>query len=656
MADLKQGVEYELTAKDATKPGVDSAKATVEEGAKAAAKSTEEVAKKFKGGFSPMAAVTAALTGNFNALGQQLIGLVSRLKNVHMSMMKFSLYAALVMAVVKAVSAWCDYLRQAAQRAEEIKLDNASATLATMKRDSADFAAAMDRARKNSEALREAQSREVSAIGALTKAYNEFAKAQELALAKTDREREDIEARYKSADARNSREEAAKQRRIEREGLDADIERMKAEKKQAEEDRDESLRQRQHAMKMVSVAAGKAASGGVGKFLQAGWYGKVDDADLDNLKRWAGIRDSFSEEMKESDARAKELEVKIRDAEHRRKMLDEKEKAAKLSDRAAVLAEQEEARKRAKARRGEEIEMSRAEKEARTAELNRELDELQRATKAQNEYDKARELALAKTDKERHDIETKYKSIDRHNEREVAARRREIERGALDNEIGLLEAELKNAQGDTKREKELEIALADARGRRQSLDKEEESARYSDARELQDELNEAWSEADEAERKEIEEVKEAALAAAEEVKRAQIAAANEVQKARMRDLQEATQAETDAQQRLAAARQAVDRAWGWYRNKDSLRAQLDEEKADAAAREQYEKDFEKLKYRRDWREAKDLSLDQEAVRRVALAREEEASAQRAAAETAENTRRAAEALETIEAAFEDGGV
>ena len=105
MADLKQGVEYELTAKDATKPGVDSAKATVEEGAKAAAKSTEEVAKEFKGGFSPMAAITAALTGNFQALGQQLMGLVSRLKNVHMSMMKFSLYAALVMAVVKAVSA-----------------------------------------------------------------------------------------------------------------------------------------------------------------------------------------------------------------------------------------------------------------------------------------------------------------------------------------------------------------------------------------------------------------------------------------------------------------------------------------------------------------------------------------------------------------------
>ena len=430
MADLKQGVEYELTAKDATKPGVDSAKATVEEGAKAAAKSTEEVAKEFKAGFSPMAAITAALTGNVNALGQQLMGLVSRLKNVHMSMMKFSLYAALVMAVVKAVSAWCDYLRQAAQRAEKIKLDNASATLETMKRNSEDFAAAMDRARKNSEALREAQSREVSAIGALTKAYNEFAKAQELAFAKTDRERADIEARYKSADARNSREEAAKQRRIEREGLDADIERMKAEKKQAEEDRREAERRASHAIKMSIQAGEEASTGSIKKFLQAGWYGKVDDTDKENAERWGRIRDSFAAERDEAYTRANDLEVKIRDAEHRRKMLDEKEKAAQLSDRAAELAEQEEERKRAKARRGEDIAMSRAEEEARTAELNRELDELQRATKAQNEYDKARELALAKSDKERHDIETKYKSIDRHNEREVAARRREIDRGA----------------------------------------------------------------------------------------------------------------------------------------------------------------------------------------------------------------------------------
>ena len=114
--------------------------------------------------------------------------------------------------------------------------------------------------------------------------------------------------------------------------------------------------------------------------------------------------------------------------------------------------------------------------------------------------------------------------------------------------------------------------------------------------------------------------------------------------------------ERDEAQRLAAARQAVDRAWGWYRDKDSLAQQIEEEKADAAARAQYEKDFDRLQRQRpDWEKAKNLSLDQEAVRRVALARREEADASRAVAETAENTRRAADALETIEMAFQEGG-
>ena len=114
-----------------------------------------------------MAAITAALTGNFNALGQQLMGLVSRLKNVHVSMMQFTLYAALITATVKAVNSLIGYFDQAAQRAEAIKLDNASATLEAMKKDSADFADAMERARKETESVFEAQNREVSSIQAL---------------------------------------------------------------------------------------------------------------------------------------------------------------------------------------------------------------------------------------------------------------------------------------------------------------------------------------------------------------------------------------------------------------------------------------------------------------------------------------------------------
>ena len=68
-----------------------------------------------------------------------------------------------------------------------------------------------------------------------------------------------------------------------------------------------------------------------------------------------------------------------------------------------------------------------------------------------------------------------------------------------------------------------------------------------------------------------------------------------------------------------------------------MAAQLEEEKADAAARKQFEKDFAKLKdRRRDWRTAESLTVDDEAVRRVALAREEKDQAERHLVEIEKN--------------------
>lgn len=96
------------------------------------------------------------------------------------------------------------------------------------------------------------------------------------------------------------------------------------------------------------------------------------------------------------------------------------------------------------------------------------------------------------------------------------------------------------------------------------------------------------------------------------------------------ELSKHTEARSKAETRLADAQAKVQQAWGWYRDKDSLAAQLAEEKANAEAEKQFEKDFAKLKdRRRDWRTAKNLSLDDEAVRRVGLAREEEAAAKKA---------------------------
>lgn len=122
--------------------------------------------------------------------------------------------------------------------------------------------------------------------------------------------------------------------------------------------------------------------------------------------------------------------------------------------------------------------------------------------------------------------------------------------------------------------------------------------------------------------------------------------------ARIRDHQKLLAAERAEESKtrssVSAAASKLQQAWGWYRDKDSMAAQLAEEKADAQARKQYEKDFERLKSRRrDWRTAENLSVDDEAVRRVAIAREEKEAAERHLAEIEKNTANLAEKLDEL---------
>lgn len=149
--------------------------------------------------------------------------------------------------------------------------------------------------------------------------------------------------------------------------------------------------------------------------------------------------------------------------------------------------------------------------------------------------------------------------------------------------------------------------------------------------------------------KRAEEEKKAAEKAARERERldAQEAARRERERqaelaARIRDHQKLLEAERAEESKtrsaVSAAESKLQQAWGWYRDKDSMAAQIAEEKADAQARKQFEKDFERLKdRRRDWRKAENLSVDDEAVRRVALAREEKEAAERHLAEIERNT-------------------
>ena len=211
---------------------------------------------------------------------------------------------------------------------------------------------------------------------------------------------------------------------------------------------------------------------------------------------------------------------------------------------------------------------------------------------------KTDEKALAAADEARAKIEQAQTSLD------VLATKREARELAVQNEIA------DKIEADHKAQAEKDKAAAEKRA-----EEEKKSAEKAAA-------DRARLDAQEAARRERE--RQAELAA------------------RIRDHQKLLAAERAEESKtrsaVSAAESKLQRAWGWYRDKDSMAAQLAEEKEDAQARKQYEKDFERLKSRRrDWRTAENLSVDDEAVRRVALAREEKEAAERHLAEIEKNT-------------------
>lgn len=116
------------------------------------------------------------------------------------------------------------------------------------------------------------------------------------------------------------------------------------------------------------------------------------------------------------------------------------------------------------------------------------------------------------------------------------------------------------------------------------------------------------------------------------------------------ELSERQRMESDAKSRQSATAGGLAQAWGWYRNQSSMQAVIDEQKTQALAEAQWEKDFERLKFKhRDWREIEfgKLSAADESVRQVALAKEEKEAADRAVIETAENTRQLADKLDEL---------
>lgn len=511
MAEVKNGVKYEITAEDKATPVAQSA-------AKNVTKSTKEVGEAFQGEFNPMSAVMAGVSGSAEGLAQQMLGLASRIKGVHMTMMKFSVYAALIMACVKAVQVLVGAWRDSRVAADNMKLDRLEGSLEHLKKQQAEWNEQLDIARQKTQAIRDNIVAEIDATERLTNARRDYNKALELSLAKTDEEKAAIERKY-ARDAAAGKAEAEKNR------IAADREKLKQDIASWNEQIRDYKDTNKYLEKNMRSASGTMANAQE-RMRDHTWYwhfGLEDDQQVHT--RASDNYIASANEWKSNIRAMEELEQKINAAENALIRLADKEKAVDL--------------------------------EAKTAEIN----------------------------------------------------------------IDSAEADAAKAAAEAKKK-----AAAEAKAK-------EEEQKKADKR-LADQKRT--------------EMEKAAEAEAKAIKAAQLKANREVMAERKKNLSELTALESKAAARLAAAQSKVAEAWSWYRDKDKMAAQLKEEKAEEAAQKQFEKDFEDLKWRRDWRTAKDLSVDEEAVRRVALAREEETAAQKALAETAASTAKAAASLAEIE--------
>ena len=515
MATVKNGVNYEITAND-------KASKVLENSTKKVEKATKEAGEAFRGEFNPMSTVMAGIGGSVEGVAQQMLGLVSRLKGVHMTMMKFSIYAALIMACVKAVKVLVEHWREARIASDKLSLDKVEASLENLKKKQEEWNNELEKAREKTANIKDNILAEISATEKLSNARREYAKQLEISLAKTEEERAAIERRYSAEGAKEKGENDLSRIQAEREKLRKDI---------------------------------------------ATWRESITNYKDQNKtldKEWDTASKNFASTSKRVDNASWFWHFGLEDD-------------LKLQGRAGDAM----------------------------ASINKSrISNLENIDKLKTNIDNAlKQLARLKTDEATIKLTMKSEAV----------------------KADTAEKDAAKAETEAKKKAE-EEAKAKADAEADAILKEEQRLA---------------AEHDKAMRK-------AAEDEAKAIKDARLKADKEVMAERKRRLTELTTMESDAAKRLAAAQSKVAEAWAWYRDKDKMAAQLKEEKAEEAAQKQFEKDFEDLKWRRDWRTAKDLSVDQEAVRRVALAKEEETAAQKALAETAKSTAQAAASLAEIE--------
>ncbi|HHU15231.1 MAG TPA: hypothetical protein GXZ62_08590, partial [Lentisphaerae bacterium] len=227
-----------------------------------------------------------------------------------------------------------------------------------------------------------------------------------------------------------------------------------------------------------------------------------------------------------------------------------------------------------------------------------------------------------------------------------------------DEKVALLEKSLAEVS-ETAAEAADDLILAEAK-LAGSIKKKNEDAIKAQEAETQKRLKaeEAVAKKREAQlAREAELMRRAAAKEAAERERAAIKAAQAEHRVRVNNIRKeitvSSEAQSRASDRLARAQTAAQQAWQWYRDPDAFESQLKREREDADAEAQFQRDFEWLKKQRygkwgeqDWRTA-ELRGESEAIKRVALAREEQENARNELKEIAANTRGLSDKLDEI---------
>lgn len=290
---------------------------------------TTEAVKDNTTRFSLLRTVNAAARGDFAGMAAELTKVIPAFQKAGVAGAKgMAIAGAAVASVIKLLGALKDLVSTVFNFGTAPKdIRDMQGAVVEAQNSASMFADAMKEARDAAADMTEKLNGEITALERLTKAQNELARAQALAAATTDYERDEINARYDSLNAQASEKAAGDRRALKRKNLEDEAKRLEDEIEEAEKRRDD-MRERavQYAKKSKERMGGWGRSllGYIGSPFRLGG-GYLEEATSISNASTTASNEAFKAEEEIAEARKKL--AKVRD---KLRLAETEEKAAKI--------------------------------------------------------------------------------------------------------------------------------------------------------------------------------------------------------------------------------------------------------------------------------------------------------------------------------------